>query len=108
MFEPSIRHESDTLETYRSYDSIHETHIDTCELGRRLECASASGDDATESCETACTDDFCLHIAQKCGDDAPYQCLVGSSGLGCSDDPYGWMLAVDTTCSKCCDTRSCA
>jgi len=35
------------------------------------------------------------------------QCTAGSSAMGCSADPYGWILAAETTCSGCCDSSAC-
>lgn len=74
------------------------------------DCASVRPDGGAATCEgVACPTARCADGAQQlCGDDQPYQCLTGSAGLGCSDDPYGWAAVVDTTCSACCDARSCS
>ena len=57
----------------------------------------------------ACSADRCDPdmLYQRCGSEVPYQCLEGSSAMGCSDDPYRWLLVESTTCGGCCDTSLC-
>ena len=44
---------------------------------------------------------------QACGDAAPFVCLEGSSRFGCSDSPFTWAAAVETTCGSCCNKLAC-
>lgn len=58
-----------------------------------------------------CTKEQCDFLAkeffQSCGDAAPFVCLNGSSRFGCSESPFMWAAAVNTTCSECCNKLSC-
>ena len=62
----------------------------------------------SESCDgVLCSVQHCKGY-QKCGSSAPYQCLSGSAGNGCSGDEFGWTVrSGDNICSECCDTRTC-
>ena len=80
---------------------------DSCSLA---ECATAEPPKTMKSCEgIKCPPEKCDPLVhyQKCGGEAPYQCTGGSSAMGCSADPYGWLLVPDTTCSGCCDFSAC-
>lgn len=61
-----------------------------------------------DSCENKQCDSSWCQGGQICGDDVPYQCVVGSGRFGCSDDALHWTLFVgDQTCSECCDVTTC-
>jgi hypothetical protein len=80
---------------------------DSCDM---TSCATTKPSQDQASCAgVKCPADRCDPDTryQRCGESAPYQCLKGSSAMGCSDDPYGWVLAADTTCSECCDDSAC-
>jgi len=73
-------------------------------------CSEAKPAEGQESCAgVQCPSDRCASDTtyQRCGAGAPYQCLKGSSAMGCSDDPYGWVLVDDVICSSCCDDSAC-
>lgn len=66
--------------------------------------------DSADSCEgRVCSDEWCEEKkGQRCGYTAPYQCMNGSAGLGCTSDELGWTFKTsDVVCSQCCDTRTC-
>jgi hypothetical protein len=64
--------------------------------------------DSTESCEgVTCSVKWCKGD-QKCGNNAPFQCVEGSSRFGCGSDKFSWTLKTsDATCSECCDVTMC-
>mmetsp|Transcript_20081 Transcript_20081/g.68025 ORF Transcript_20081/g.68025 Transcript_20081/m.68025 type:complete len:250 (+) Transcript_20081:101-850(+) len=63
-------------------------------------------DDAATCTNYACPAATCVQL-QQCGVEHPFQCLVGSARYGCTDDEFGWIFSAPTTCSSCCDTRTC-
>ena len=64
--------------------------------------------DDMESCDQPCDKAVCSGD-RLCDDEpAPYQCTKGSANFGCSKGKLEWTLRTsDTTCSSCCDTRTC-
>jgi hypothetical protein len=80
---------------------------DSCDMEK---CEDTKPAEGQESCAgVKCPGDRCDSTTryQRCGAGAPYQCLTGSSAMGCSNDPYGWVLVADTICSSCCDDSAC-
>mmetsp|Transcript_19107 Transcript_19107/g.41363 ORF Transcript_19107/g.41363 Transcript_19107/m.41363 type:complete len:211 (-) Transcript_19107:166-798(-) len=65
--------------------------------------------DDVEDCDVQCSDEWCTMGGQRlCGSTAQYQCMVGSSAFGCSDDRYQWTFRTsDASCSSCCNADTC-
>lgn len=78
---------------------------DQCDLSN---CDSLVIPSSADSCAgKECGEVFCK-AGQSCGTSAPYQCMRGSAGWGCTEDPLGWTFKTsDATCSECCDTTTC-
>jgi len=82
---------------------------DACGLGQ---CSKTKPPVDAPTCKVHCPSEWCSHLnspepGQRCGSDAPFQCLAGSAAMGCSADEYKFALVANTTCSACCDVSSC-
>jgi hypothetical protein len=81
----------------------------SCGDGCSLEhCAETSPSVNQKSCRgVSCGEERCGTDYQKCGADAPFQCVTGSAAMGCSSNEFDWMTVSDDLCSSCCDTNAC-
>jgi hypothetical protein len=80
----------------------------TCEKQCDLSgCDALEIPDDTKDCDVACDKTWCAQ-GRLCGSDVQYQCTVGASAFGCSDDAYHWTLrTASTACSSCCNVNLC-
>lgn len=80
-----------------------ETCDDSCNVSP---CTTLPFPDDVSSCKNQkCSREWCEAASmQRCGPTVPYQCTQGAGRLGCSDDPYHWVL---NGCNSCCDVASC-
>lgn len=71
-------------------------------------CAELDIPKDAESCDdTPCEKDVCTGD-RLCEHDVPYQCTAGSAKFGCSEGKFEWTFHTsDTTCSSCCNAKSC-
>ena len=78
---------------------------DGCNVGA---CADLALPDDIISCShMSCSPEWCettARQAQQCGPEVPYQCTNGPGRLGCSEDPYYWVL---NGCPECCNANTC-
>lgn len=88
---------------------LEEVCHDACDVGQ---CSKAKPPADAPTCRVKCPAEFCAKLnspeaGQRCGADAPFQCLAGSAAMGCSADEFVYVSVADTTCSECCDVSLC-
>jgi hypothetical protein len=80
----------------------------TCEKQCDLSgCDELEIPDDYENCDVACGKSWC-DAGRLCGPDVQYQCQIGASAYGCSEDTFHWTLrTASTACSSCCNVNLC-